>query len=308
MCVEMALEHNTDRRIQLSSSRFIITHLPNMANATTPAPASIAYRHEPYRWAGIVITSCAKRQHSSLPEGTLHRALEGRVPFVPYPQQGSAGSASPARMGATGTRHVSLGSGVRVFIGQLPYYVTGEQMSWMIGTAAGCNVTMGDVERIMKSKASCNGGARGGQGPRGRIPTGGLHGTVGSEAEVSALISSMHKRMLVDDTGVWYAGNAAEVEALQWYTAMMKQHALLRPAHRPYQTVVVERATSEYAAPKPVRLTSFPRYRFSTMVVEEQETTSVLAPQSRVAHPSQSRGRRQCFGITDEVYALQLSI
>ena len=59
-------------------------------------------------------------------------------------------------------------------------------------------------------------------------------------------MTGLHKRLLVDDTGVWYASNKEEQEVLDEYTRAMKKDRSLRFRDRPYDTVVTQFATSRF--------------------------------------------------------------
>jgi hypothetical protein len=173
------------------------------------------------------------------PAGTLHAAtLWGRVTFVEYPvTQFHTAAAKPEDRDM-----------VRVFIGQLPYFVTDMQLSWLCATFGGGNV-VAYPERIMKRQ------------PNGdRLPTGCIHAYASVHA-VEAMASGMHKRMLVDDTGVWHAQSAAEFDVLSSYVASMKADRSMRVPNRPYDTVVVQLATSTYVPVNPMPLTEFPNER-----------------------------------------------
>jgi len=159
-----------------------------------------------------------------VPQGTLHRTLRGQVTFVPYPTQ-SISKPEPA---------VPKHAMSRVFIGQLPYQVTDMQLDWLcqtFGDGANCYFP----ERIMKHDAQ-----------RGtKMPTGCIHAYCDPQA-ADFLMAGIHKRLLIDDTGVWYAQNQKEQEVLTNYTQAMKKDRSLRIHNRPYDTVVVQFATSRY--------------------------------------------------------------
>ena len=56
----------------------------------------------------------------------------------------------------------------------------------------------------------------------------------------------MHKRLLIDDTGVWYSSTDEEKEVLDAYTQAAKKDRRLRFHNRPYDTVVVQHAISRH--------------------------------------------------------------
>ena len=137
---------------------------------------------------------------------------------------------------------------VRVFVGQLPYCVTDMQLAWLCHTFGGGSVVC-HPERIMKRQ------------PNGeRLPTGCIHAytTVGM---VEAMAEGMHKRMLVDDTGVWHAQTVEEFEVLSRYVSAMKTDKTLRAPNRPYDSVVVQLATSTFVPVCPIPLSAMPNER-----------------------------------------------
>jgi hypothetical protein len=172
-----------------------------------------------------------------LSHGTLHRALRRRVSFVPYPCESLVAIAPP----------MPTKEGMaRVFIGQLPYQVTDMQLAWLCYTF-GNGVPVFFPERIVKHDAV-----------RGtKLPTGCVHAYCNPDA-VDALMSGLHKRLLIDDTGVWYATNPAEQEVLSEYCGAMKKDRNLRYPHRPYDTVVAQTATSTFM-PRPPTYATFAR-------------------------------------------------
>lgn len=219
-------------------------------HTTSPSAVAKAYRNDPYKAPGRVIFYEDEPQvhyddrtpyHADIadvaPEGTRHTTLWGRVTFVPYPTE--------PFYAATPAPEEEL---ARVFIGQLPYFVTDMQLSWLCATFGGGNA-VAYPERIMKRQ------------PNGdRLPTGCIHAYASVHA-VEAMATGMHKRMLVDDTGVWHAQSAAEFDVLSSYVASMKADKRLRVPNRPYDSVVVQLATSTYVPVNPMPLTEFPNER-----------------------------------------------
>jgi hypothetical protein len=114
----------------------------------------------------------------------------------------------------------------RVFLGQLPYGVTAEQLQWLSQIFGG-GVTLYGAEVVMKSGKK----------------TGCIHARV-HEAQLKQLVAGLHKRVLVDDTGVWYGRTPAEIQCLAQYCAELKADCKKRYPDRPYDTIVVQNATS----------------------------------------------------------------
>ena len=166
---------------------------------------------------------------SVLPYGTLHGHLEGYVSFVPYPTEEFVNPNKTAAMGAAAEGNMS-----RVFLGQLPYQVTDMQLDWLC-YAFGNGGSVYYPERITKhdSMRGC------------KVPTGCIHAYAENDV-VSSMLSAMHKRILVDDTGVWYAETPAQQSLLNDYCLMMKNDRTKRYQNRPYDTVVSQFATSSF--------------------------------------------------------------
>jgi len=195
------------------------------------------YRHDPYArdhgvfWYGddsrstyVATPNDISPVGTSAPIGTRHLQLWGRVTFIPYPEEEFV--APPAPKAAAGEL-------VRAFIGQLPYFVTDMQLAWMCYTLGGGHV-VSYPERIIKRQPSGE-----------KLPTGCIH-AYASESAVCAMAARMHKRMLVDDTGVWHAQNDEELRELSSYVAELKSDKSRRVPGRPYDTVVVQLATSTF--------------------------------------------------------------
>jgi hypothetical protein len=201
-----------------------------------------SYTHNPYAAAVVPAEEPAYEQYAAPlaqpPVGTLHAAaLWEAVSFIPYP---TAEFELPAEVAATlaGSFNGEPLQGsddelVRVFIGQLPYFVTDMQLGWLCYTFGLGNGVL-FPERIMKRQ------------PCGeRLPTGCVHAHCTRRA-VGDMNEGMHKKLLIDDTGVWCAANKEEFAALDAYVTAMKRDRSLRIPHRPYDTVVVQFATSTF--------------------------------------------------------------
>ena len=122
---------------------------------------------------------------------------------------------------------------VRLFIGQLPYSFTDDQLNHAISVATGGRIELQHIERIVNWK-------------KNRAPTGCVHAyCMPSEAEV---ILSAHQRVLFDEEGVWFARTERELAALQDYVhhchgATAQQKA---PGCMPSSLLTVEIARSTY--------------------------------------------------------------
>jgi hypothetical protein len=140
-----------------------MSFIANSKQAGTPKQS---YRHDPYAKEGKHyyhddVASLADSVTSIAPHGTRHPSLWGLVSFVPYPVEEFV--APPAELPAD--KEV-----VRVFVGQLPYFVTDMQLAWLCHTFGGGNL-VAFPERIMKRQ------------PNGeRLPTGCIHAFATEEA------------------------------------------------------------------------------------------------------------------------------
>jgi len=208
---------------------------------THTAPLGSVWRFNPYSTnAALEVVGFVPRaaprcitNRRDLPEGTLHaHVLGGKLAFEPYPTQEFF--VEPPRMPKSQM--------TRMFVGQLPYNVTDMQLNWLVDTFA--RGTVHFAERIMKrqdAKISRNHGVDAGA----KLPTGCLH-VYCDPRVVETLKDMMHKRILIDDTGVWYAQSQEQQDYLRDYCAELKMDKKKRPFNRPYDTVVVTEAESTY--------------------------------------------------------------
>jgi len=161
---------------------------------------------------------------TELPYGTIHSSLTGLVRFVPYPTEQFLSEPCYAPKEEL----------VRIFWGQVPYHISDMQLSWIAHLFA-FGTSVHYTERIMKKDP---------QSGR-RLPRGCVH-TYCAAADFEALQRFVNKRLLIDDTGVWYAADDIELESLNAYINRMKRGELPRPTDRPYDSVVIELAQSTY--------------------------------------------------------------
>ncbi len=169
--------------------------------------------------ASAPATSGALAVPAEVFEATLHKPLAGYVSFVPYPK--TAVQFAPEAPAVPDELYQ------RIFIGQLPYGVTEMQLQWMAQLFGG-GVVLRAPEVIIK----------------GGKKTGCVHALV-RDAQLKQLVAGMHKRLLVDDTGVWVGRSADEIQILTQYVGELKSDPKKRYPDRPYDTVVVQNATSE---------------------------------------------------------------
>jgi len=183
------------------------------------------FRFDPYARDYAKATLPLDAAHwEALPEGTLHGMLNGHVCFVPYPTEGVAVDKVEV------PKHML----VRLFVGQVPYEVSDMQLDWLADVF--CNhATIYHVERIVKKDKNTG----------RRLPGGCLHVYCTAD-EAEALIAGLNKRLLIDDTGVWYARDLYEQDTLDEYVHSLRSGAVPKFQERPYDTVVVEPARSTY--------------------------------------------------------------
>ena len=133
--------------------------IPRIKTRDSPAQHSCghnsgpsAFRHDPYGTSplGRVYvgeTSAAQSSlESTVPPGTLHAELWGLVSFLPYPTTAfemPRDAIYPDAAGADTTR---------VFVGQLPYFITEMQLAWILYTFGGRHAVL-HPERILKRNA-----------------------------------------------------------------------------------------------------------------------------------------------------------
>lgn len=169
--------------------------------------------------------SPAARIESAAFEATLHRSLIGVVNFEPFPQF------SRANPLVRFDKHRCS----RLFVGQIPYATPAAQLEWMVFAATGRRVYF--TETIQRWTGS-------------RAPKGCAH-TYCMPEDAEHIVQQLHRRMLVDDSGVWIAADEQQFAALGDYCAAMKADEKLRFRDRPYQPVVVELATSNFVPRRP---------------------------------------------------------
>jgi hypothetical protein len=143
------------------------------------------------------------------------------------------------------------------------------QLSWLCHAFGGGSAVV-YPERIMKKQ------------PNGeRLPTGCIHAYATPEA-VEIMAHGMHKRMLVDDTGVWHAQTHEEFDVLKAHIAAMKQDKKRRIPNRPYDSVVVQLAVSTFVPICPMPITQLPPERKRTAAANKRGSP---APQAAASEP-----------------------
>jgi len=203
----------------------------------------VSYRFNPYDTATAVVFHCD--HHSSRSESpagpaednttffdnTLHQELIGQVNFEAFPPFDTC-HAVPALP-------FSKNDCIRLFIGQIPYGTPAKQVEWMVLMATGQRVYF--TETIQRWTGA-------------RSPKGCAH-TYCLPQDKEAILQTLHRRVLVDDSGIWIAADEVQHSILEDYCARMKNDKLLRFRERPYQPMVAQEATSDFvprrASPAP---------------------------------------------------------
>jgi len=196
----------------------------------------ICYRFNPYDATTAVVIHCDQRSsRSESPAGpvedrtttlyfenTLHRDLIGQVNFEPFPVFDSC-YAVPALP-------FTKDDCVRLFIGQIPYGTPAKQVEWMVFAATGRRVYF--TETIQRWTGA-------------RTPKGCAH-TYCLPQDRDIILEVLHRRVLVDDSGIWIAADDMQHDLLEQYCARMKNDKTLRFRDRPYQPMVAQEATSDF--------------------------------------------------------------
>jgi len=182
-----------------------------------------AYSHDPYNEErGTFVEFQMIAPMAPNERLTLHKMLNGMIQHIPFP-------AERIDVGLPSEDELPYMT-QKVFLGQLPFHVTEMELVWLCGIF-GVRITC--PQRITRR---VEGELR---------PTGGVHVFCRPE-DFEVLHQNMHKRVLFDDSGVWFAATLDEKQALDSYVRHLHQNKKLRHAGRPYDSVVVQRAMSTY--------------------------------------------------------------
>lgn len=206
--------------------------------AAAPAAPSLADNQVRENYIDSLVQSAYEL--SATHQATLHRALIGHVSFIAYPTESLDESFFEGQAPAPSADADAKDPMRRIFIGQLPYRVTEMQLQWMFRIFA-LGAQIYSPERITKKSKTI--GAT-------RVPTGCIHAHL-RESCLKAVVQNMHKRLLVDDSGIWFARTDAEKDSLDAYVELMKQDPRRRFVDRPYDSLVVQEANSSFQAPNP---------------------------------------------------------
>lgn len=197
-----------------------IVHDERSVGSDSPGVEDSAYCHNPYGQSRS--ESPAGVDHSACFEQTLHKALIASTNFEPFPLLDS----NHASVALPFTKENCC----RLFMGQIPYGTPARQVEWMVFAATGRRVYF--TETIQRWTGA-------------RAPKGCAH-TYCLPDDRDFILQTMHRRVLVDDSGIWIAADAAQHAALEEYCQCMKADKTLRFPNRPYQPIVVEVAESSF--------------------------------------------------------------
>ncbi len=204
-----------------------------------------------------------------MPASIHSQFLERTVTFFPFPTP----AAAPRQVRVT----VDKSSLARLFIGQLPFLFTDEQLTHALTVATGGRTAV-HIERIVNWK-------------KNRAPTGCAH--VFCRPEDQRPILAAHQRILFDEEGVWVAHTAAETAALVQYADHLRTCEAPRPQHgnkMPMGLVSIEEARSTYVRDEAFAVTSFasacatPRLSAASQRRSDSIATSIPAFFSAVPH------------------------
>jgi len=193
----------------------------------------LSYRHTPYDDERSTFVDFVPTVESARPapgRATLHKMLTGLVHHIAYPTESFA--VAPVTDYELSFMHQ------KVFIGQLPFQVTEMQLVWL---CALLGVRVALPQRITRTVDG------------EKKPTGGVH-VYCTPADFTILQQNMHKRVLLDDSGVWFAVSEEQKHAMDSYVGYLHSHKNKRHAGRPYGSVVIQEAQSTYV---PRRLVHF---------------------------------------------------
>lgn len=222
-----------------------VLHEQRSSRSESPAVEESAYAHNPYdATTGYVLRGQSRSESPAGPgqsgcfDNTLHKELIGQANFEPFPALES-NHACPALPFAKEDC-------CRLFIGQIPYGTPARQVEWMVLTATGRRVYF--TETIQRWTGA-------------RAPKGCAH-TYCLPSDRDFILRALHRRVLVDDSGIWIAADDEQHVVLQEYCERMKNDKTLRFRDRPYQPMVVEDATSDFVprhrSPQPEAPAYFP--------------------------------------------------
>lgn len=237
--------------VQLCSPRTMYRHNPYssekpfLVQALTPTGAAACAVAAP-PVAGPPVGTDRPAVATPPPHGRLHAALRGEVCFVPFPPDAFDTDVGSASSSSSSSQRVSLRldrpplppppvdcSMTRVFIGQLPYDLPPARLEWICAEFGGQAIAR--VEHITAYVPQ----------RRAKVATGCINGYVPTEG-MEDFLARLHKRVLVDSDGVWFARDEDETASLAKYCAEMQNDWRRRFPNRPSGALVAQPATSTF--------------------------------------------------------------
>jgi hypothetical protein len=207
-----------------------------------------AYRHDPYDFERSTFVSFyypsspaaepARPKTTAIPTAgaillpeasskLLHPMLAGCVTFLQLHDQALLDVDELMKT----DEEVSESMQHRAFVGQLPFQITERHLVWL---CAQMGVRICNPQRILKFRDGI------------RMPTGGVHVQIHSD-DYMTLHQNMHKRVLIDESGIWFAADESQKHALDSYVHYLHHNKKERPTGgMPYDTVVVQQAASNF--------------------------------------------------------------
>lgn len=149
----------------------------------------------------------------------LRTDLIGHCPFVAYPAHTYGNST--LRPSAPYPRPAGV---VQLFLGQVPFRITDGQLLFLFETLAGVNIQF--IERVVQ-----------GESRKGCIQL------FADETSIEAAQRAIHKRVLFDEFGFWFATNWDELNILQAHCQVPEW---CRHRGMPFNCAVLEQSTSTY--------------------------------------------------------------
>lgn len=228
---QLAPNGTNRRQLQLASEHQVFAHNTTSLLIGAPSVTVTPYANERSHFVAFPGASMFTRE--TLPPGTRHVDLVRKVAFTPWP-------ASFEQVIAALHEHENRVAPTMIeprelFVGQLPHAMPPYLVAWMMCCVFGAPIVCGfDVitKRVLTRR-----GVR-------VLPTGGMHATCDAKT-LEWLQQVMHKRVLIDCTGLWFAASPQQQQALDAYTARLQADGRHRGGSgMPYTAVVLQESTS----------------------------------------------------------------
>ena len=205
------------------------------ANGTPARSAKRKYTHNPYSRGGppspavpvdadVAVSQTENDDVASCTQvPVIHSTLIGRIPFVTYPTLSGYSERVARRFDRREGRTAPPRGAQKIFVGSLPRFITKEQILFVFALA---NVPVLYIDRLFR------GGRR-----RNAITT---NVYVADADDAKRVAASLHKRVLFDNAGVFFAVTPQQVRELNKYTEMVALTPEARWQSAAYQTTTFE--------------------------------------------------------------------